>query len=140
MEYRKFNNKIIARIDKGEDIIEKLIDIAKEENIKLASVSALGATNKFTVGLFDIDEKKYYSTTHEGNFEIVSLTGSISTKDGEIYQHIHMSAADKENKVYGGHLNSCIVSATCEMIIDIIDGIVEREFDENIGLNLFKFI
>ena len=100
MEYRKFNNKIIARIDKGEDIIEKLIDIAKEENIKLASVSALGATNKFTVGLFDIDEKKYYSTTHEGNFEIVSLTGSISTKDGEIYQHIHMSAADKENKVY----------------------------------------
>jgi len=140
VEYRKFNSKIVARIDKGEDIIEKLIDIAKEENIKLAAVSALGATNKFTVGLFDIDEKKYYSTTHEGNFEIVSLTGSISTKDGEIYQHIHMSAADKENKVYGGHLNSCIVSATCEMIIDIIDGIVEREYDENIGLNLFKFI
>jgi len=139
MEYRRFENKIIARIDKGEEIIDQLVKISKKENIKLASVSALGATNKFTVGLFDIEEKKYYSTTHEGNFEIVSLTGTISEKDNEVYQHIHMSAADKENKVYGGHLNSCLVSATCEMVIDIIDGVVKRKFDETIGLNLFQF-
>ncbi len=140
MEYRKFQNKIIARIDKGEEIIEKMMEICEKENINLANVNALGATNNFTVGLFDIDEKKYYSTNHTGNFEIVSLTGSISTKDGQRYQHIHMSAADKENKVYGGHLNSAIVSATCEMFIEIIDESVDREFNEEIGLNLFKFI
>ena len=50
-----------------------------------------------------------------------------------------MSAADKENKVYGGHLNSAIVSATCEMFVRVIQGNVNREFNNEIGLNLFKF-
>ena len=50
-----------------------------------------------------------------------------------------MSAGDSEGHVFGGHLNRAIVSATCEMIINIIDGEVDRYHDEEIGLNLFKF-
>ncbi len=139
MEYKKFDKNIIVRIDKGEDIIEKIIDVTTLENIKLAYISAIGAVGKFTIGLFDTKEKKYFSNTYEGDFEIVSLTGSITLKEGQIYQHLHMSVADKNNSVYGGHLNSAIVSATCEMIIMIIDGTVDRKFDDNIGLNLLKF-
>lgn len=75
MEYRKFENTIIARIDKGEEIIEKVKEIALKEQITLASVQALGA----------------------------------------------------------------VVSATCEMVITIINGTVDRYFDEEIGLNLFQF-
>lgn len=41
--------------------------------------------------------------------------------------------------VFGGHLNEATVSATCEMVIQIIDGKVDRYFDEEIGLNLFRF-
>ena len=52
MEYRKFNNTIIARIDKGEEILEEIKKIAQKENIKLANINALGATNDFTVGVF----------------------------------------------------------------------------------------
>ena len=48
MEYRKFDNIIIARIDKGEEILEQLKAIAITENIKLASINALGAINDFT--------------------------------------------------------------------------------------------
>ena len=54
MQYKKFNNTIIARIDKGEEILEKVKEIALKENIKLASINALGATNDFTVGVFKI--------------------------------------------------------------------------------------
>ena len=139
MDYRRFENTIVARIDKGEEILENLKLICEKEKVKLANVNALGAINDFEVGLFDVDEKKYYSQRHTGNFEIVSLTGSVTTKDGETYIHIHLSAGDKENKVYGGHLNKAIVSATCEMFIQVIEGKVERKFDEEIGLNLFKF-
>ena len=71
MEYRKFGNTIFARIDRGEEILEKLKEISVKENIKLAHVSALGATNDFTVGVFNVDEKKYYSNVFKGNFEIV---------------------------------------------------------------------
>ena len=139
MEYQRFENKIVARIDKGEEILEKIKEISLKENIKLANVNALGATNDFTVGVFKVDEKKYYSNNFKGNFEIVSLTGSINTMNGEFYTHIHMSAGNEKGEVFGGHLNRAIVSATCEMFIEIIDGEVDRYFDEEIGLNLFKF-
>lgn len=139
MEYRKFDSTIIARIDKGEEILEKVKEIALKENIKLASISALGAVNDFTVGVFKTDEKKYYSNSFQGYFEITSLTGTINTMNGEFYTHIHMSAGNEKGEVFGGHLNRAVVSATCEMVITIIDGSVDRYFDEDIGLNLFKF-
>ena len=139
MEYRKFDSTIIARIDKGEEILEKVKEIALKENIKLASISALGAVNDFTVGVFKTDEKKYYSNSFQGYFEITSLTGTINTMNSEFYTHIHMSAGNEKGEVFGGHLNRAVVSATCEMVITIIDGSVDRYFDEEIGLNLFKF-
>lgn len=139
MDYRKFNNTIIARIDKGEEILETIKKIALKENIKLANINALGAVNDFTVGVFKTEEKKYYSNNFKGNFEIVSLTGTINTMNDAFYAHIHMSAGNEKGEVFGGHLNRAIVSATCEMIINIIDGKVDRYFNEQIGLNLFKF-
>lgn len=57
MEYRRFANTIVARIDKGEEILEKIREIAAKEHITLASISALGATNDFTVGVYKVDEK-----------------------------------------------------------------------------------
>ena len=76
MEYRKFDNVIVARIDKDEEILEQLRVIAIKENIKLASVQALGAINDFTVGVYKTDEKKYYSNSFQGYYEITSLTGT----------------------------------------------------------------
>ena len=139
MDYRRFDNTIVARIDKGEEILDKIKEIALMENIKLASVSAIGATNSFTVGVFKTDEKNYYANVFEGNFEIVSLTGTINTMNNEFYTHIHMSAGNDKGEVFGGHLNRAIVSATCEMVINIINGKVDRKINEEIGLNLFNF-
>ena len=139
MDYRRFKNTIVCRIDKGEEVLEKIKEIALKENIKLANITALGATNDFTVGVFKTEEKKYYSNEFRGDFEIVSLTGTINTMNGEFYTHIHMSAGNEKGEVFGGHLNRAIVSATCEMVINIIDGVVDRDFNDEIGLNLFKF-
>ena len=139
MEYRRFENTIIARIDKGEEILDKVKEIALKENIKLASVQALGAISQFTVGVFKTDEKKYLANEFEGAFEIVSLTGTINTMDGEFYAHLHRSAGDEKGQVFGGHLNRARVSATCEMVITVIPGNVDRKYSEEIGLNLFQF-
>lgn len=139
MDYTRFGNTVIARLDKGEEILEQLEVISKKENIKLASVSALGATNDITVGVFRTDEKKYYANSFQGDMEIVSLTGTVSTMNGQYYAHLHMSAGDIEGKVFGGHLNRAVISATCEMVITVIDGRVDREFNDTVGLNTFKF-
>ena len=139
MEYKRFNNTIVARIDKGEEILEKVKEISLAENITLASVSAIGAINQFTVGVFKTEEKKYHANEFKGNFEIVSLSGTINTMNHEFYTHLHLSAGNDKGEVFGGHLNEAFVSATCEMVINIIEGIVDRKYDENIGLNLFVF-
>lgn len=139
MEYRRFGSDIVARMDKGEEILAQIKEIALKESIKLASVTALGATNDFTVGVYKIDEKKYYANTFQGNFEIVSLTGTINTMDGAFYTHLHMSAGNEKGEVFGGHLNRAVISATCEMVITVIDGRVDRFHSEEIGLNLFQF-
>lgn len=139
MEYRRFQDMIVVRIDKGEEITEQLRVVAEQEDIKLASIEALGAVNEFTVGVYNTVEKKYYSNSFQGTFEIVSLTGTVTTMDGEYYHHLHMSAGNDKGAVFGGHLNRAVVGATCEMIIHVIDGEVERSFNSEIGLNLFRF-
>ena len=139
MEYRKFNNSYVIRIDKGEEVIAQLQVLCQKENITLGNISGLGATNYIEVGLFDVSEKKYHKTTIEKPLEITSLVGNISRKDNEVYLHLHINVSDIDCNTYGGHLNKCIVSATCEIIINEIDGKMERYFDEEIGLNLYKF-
>lgn len=139
MDYKRFENTIIARMDKGEEILEQLEVISRKENIRLASVSALGATNDMTVGVFRTGEKKYYANHFTGDMEIVSLTGTVSTMNGNYYAHLHMSAGDADGHVFGGHLNRCVISATCEMVINVFEGEVDREFNEEVGLNTFRF-
>ena len=139
MDYGRFGNQLIVRMDKGEEIQDQLKALALKENIRLASVSALGAVDSFTVGVFKTDEKKYYANHFSGAFEIVSLTGTITTMDGKYYSHLHMSAGNDKGEVFGGHLNEAYISATCEMVVTEMDGVVEREFNNEVGLNLLKF-
>ena len=108
MEYKRFGNKIVVRMDMGEEILEQLKGVALKENIKLCSVSALGATNDFTVGVYDVDKKFYKANSFKGPYEIVSLTGSVNTMNGEFYSHIQMSAESVSFSVCGGHMNMAV--------------------------------
>ena len=139
MEYKRFNDTLLVRIDRGEEIIEAVRTVAEKEHIRLASVEALGATDDFTVGVYDVAEKHYDSKTFTGPHEIVSLVGTITEKDGAFYQHLHMSAGNARCEVFGGHLNRAVVSATCEMVIRILPGVVGRRPDPEIGINLLQF-
>ena len=82
MEYRRFGNTIVARIDQGEDVLEKMKRIAMLEDVKLASVSALGTFSSMTVGIYDLEKRQFMGNDFEGMFEIVSFTGTINTMDG----------------------------------------------------------
>lgn len=138
MKYKKFDNTYVVRIEKGEEVIRKLTELCNKESIKLGSIAGIGATDKLVIGLFDTNSKQYHKTTLTGPMEITSLMGNVSTKDGETYLHIHINVCNADMQVYGGHLNECYISATCELHITKIDGEVDRYFDESIGLNLYK--
>ena len=139
MDYRRFGNTVYARFDRGEELTEQLQKLAEAESIRLGHVRALGATDDFTVGVYDVEERVYHPLTYTGAHEIVSLTGTVTTMDGKYYSHLHMSAANAAGQVVGGHLNTCRISATCELVLEITDGTVERKRDPESGLNFFDF-
>ena len=139
MDYKRFPNAIVLRVDRGEEILEQLKAVCLKENVKLASVSGIGAINDLTSGVWDVERKEYYSNHFTGVYEVANLVGTITTMNGEYYAHIHISAGDAQGHVVGGHLNRAVVSATSEIVLHLIDGTVEREFSPEVGLNLLKF-
>ena len=139
MEYRRTDSVCIIRMDPGEELVEQLKLVCQQEHIRLAAVQGLGAVNDFTVGVFDPAAKEYHANHFQGTYEIVSLTGTVSTMHGEYYSHLHMSAGDGQGHVMGGHLNRAVISATAEVVVTVLPGEVDRAFSETVGLNLFKF-
>ena len=140
MQYRKFANKYFVRIDRGEEVISQLKALCEAENIKLAEVSALGASDDYTVAVFDVNTKKYAPMRHREYSEIASLWGTVTTMDGKFYPHLHMTAGTADGKVFGGHLVEVKISATCEMTVEVYEGVIERKFSDEVGLNLFEFV
>lgn len=139
MDFKRFGNKVVMRIDRGEEVVETIKKFCEDQKITLGSISGLGAAGRVKVGLFDVEKKEYFSKVFEGDFEITNLTGNISTMNGETYLHLHITIADHEMRAYGGHLNEAVICATCEVVIDVIDGMVDRSFNEEVGLNTYKF-
>ena len=139
MEYRRFKDKYVVRLQKGEELIESILKLAREEGISLGRVSGLAAVDKVEISLYAVETKEYLIKELTGDMEIVSLEGNIAEKDGQAYLHLHGSVAHEENRVYGGHMHLARVSVTAELIVDVIDGKVDRQFDEETGANLWKF-
>ena len=138
MKAKKVGNKIILRIDKGEEIVESLLKICKKYTVTFGSIVGIGATNEVTIGLFDVDSKTYHSEKFVGNYEIAPLMGNITRMNDEPYLHVHINVCDASHHSFGGHLNEAVVSATFEGIIDLIDDEITRVFDKETGLNLLK--
>ena len=59
MEYRQFPQGFALRLDPGEEVVDCLTKLVEQEDIQLGTVSALGAANDVTIGIFDTAEKKY---------------------------------------------------------------------------------
>ena len=139
MDYRRFGKTIVCRLERGEEIQQQLRLLAEKEGIKLAEVRALGATDDFTIGAYVVSERQYHKHHFTFPAEITMLWGTINTMKGAYYAHLHMTVGDLEGHAFGGHLNECRISATCEMIVTEIDGAVDRFYDDATGLNLFHF-
>ena len=139
MYYKKFENTVALRVLRGEEIIDCIKQVCEKEGIKSGIISGLGAVDHISLGLYKVAEKKYYASTFDGEREISGLVGNVSTMNGETYLHIHGTFSDVECNVKGGHLREARVSATAEIFIQQINGKIERELDQVIGLNMMKF-
>jgi predicted DNA-binding protein with PD1-like motif len=139
MEYKKFANKFIVRLERGEEIVEELMKLCRKEHIFLGTITGLGAADIIHAGYFEFKTKTYHQQEFKGDFEITHLNGNVSTMKGEVYLHLHITFADEKQRAFGGHLKKAVISGTFEGVIEKIDTRVEREYNDDVGLNLYKF-
>ena len=55
MDYRKFGNQIVLRVDRDEEVMTEITALCEKENIHLASISGLGAADHLVMGLYDVE-------------------------------------------------------------------------------------
>ena len=140
MEYRQFPQGCALRLDPGEEVVDCLTRLVEQEDIQLGTVSALGAANDVTIGIFDTAEKKYYSKRYQGQYEISSLVGNVTRQEGKPYLHLHITIGNPvTGEVHAGHLSACTISATLELFLQVWDGEIDRKFSDAVGLNLLEF-
>jgi len=139
MEYKRIKDNVFLRLDPGDEVIRSITKVVEYERIKLAEINGLGATNKFTVGKFDVPSKQYEKYSYEGSFEISSLHGNVTTMNNLPYLHIHMVAGTTDGISYSGHLNEAFISVTGEIIIRIISAKIDRIKNPDNGINIWKF-
>ncbi len=139
MQYKKFGDTYLVRIDLDEEIMQSLTYFCGKEHIALARVEAIGAANHAVIGVYDLKKKEYYPEEINEFMEIASLNGNITVMDGKPYIHLHATLADHHHVIHGGHVLEMRVGATCEMFVTVLNGEVKRQKDEALGINLWTF-
>lgn len=139
MEYKKFGNTIIVRLDVGDEIMASLRKIVSDEGIKLAQINGLGGTSDFTIAVRNHATRQYDPIDYKGRYEIANLHGNVTMLNDEPYLHVHIGCGNENGEYRGGHLMRCVIGATAEIFITIYDGNIGRQVDEKTGLNVFKF-
>ncbi len=131
----------IGRLRHGADLLEGILTLCNEKAIHMGTIQAIGAVSSARVAYYDQVEKKYSELSFPGHYEILSLTGNVSMKDGSPVCHAHIVLGDDAGRAFGGHLvKGCTVFA-CEVVITAVIGTpLSRGFDETTGLPLWEFV
>lgn len=135
-----WNERYVLGIDNHEEIMAALADFCKKKKIKAGDITGIGAISEATFRFLDPATKQYVDKVFEEQMEITNLTGNISSKEGEVYLHVHLTCSRRDYTCVGGHLLKARINGACELLVtDFGLTSVGRRFDPETGLNLYDF-
>ena len=135
-----WNERYVLSIDNHQEIMEALADFCKKQKIKAGDITGIGAISEATFRFLDPATKQYVDKVFEEQMEITNLTGNISSKEGEVYLHVHLTCSRRDYTCVGGHLLKARINGACELLVtDFGLTSVGRRFDPETGLNLYDF-
>jgi uncharacterized protein len=120
---------LTLRLPPDVDLRQTLKSIAQVENITAGIIlSGIGSLN--TVALRFAGQNTH--TRIDGKHEILTIAGTICTEG----IHLHMSVANAQGQVIGGHVvDGCIIYTTAEITIGILPDLqFQRQLDDRTGL------
>ena len=137
MNYRIDNDQIYMTLAKGELINKTLELYAKSNEIGCAWINGIGAIEDPEIGYYSIEKKSYNKKVFSGYYELTSLIGNITIKEGKYFSHTHITFSDINYQMFGGHLFDAKITAAGEFIIIPGTRIIDRKMNTDIGLPLW---
>lgn len=103
MEFRP-GRVFLLRVPEGEDLLEFVNRFSERKKIETAIVKGIGSLRNPVVGYYSEEIKAYKRIELFGTFELLTLLGNISIKDGRPFAHLHATLGNANGDVFGGHL------------------------------------
>ncbi len=108
------------RLKPGQDLFDEIEHFAVTEKVEAGCL--LCSVGSLTHAALRLANREFASE-YEGHFEIVSLTGTVSTHGS----HIHISISDGDGKTLGGHLlPGCKIYTTAEIVLAAFEDVIYR--------------
>ena len=124
-------------LDSGEEAFATLTKFANDDGITAASLTAIGAFERATVGWFDFDKKTYKKIEIAEQCEVLSAIGDIAVgDDGKASLHVHVVLGLADGATRGGHLLEGKVRPTLEVVLRDTPAHLRRKRKPDIGIAL----
>ena len=92
-----------ARLERGERLLDAIVHIAKDFEIRGGFVNAIGALHPAEIKYFREDLQDYESLLIDEMVELLSASGSISILEGDPMVHLHVVVGRADGTTLGGH-------------------------------------
>ncbi|MGB7093529.1 MAG: PPC domain-containing DNA-binding protein [Anaerolineales bacterium] len=136
MEYRKFGENYMLRLEIGEEIITQLKEFCVAHEIGSGKVTGIGVVRRAKLSYFDVELGDYKHREISEYLEMTSLMGNISLMEGEPFPHLHVTLADSKFNSIGGHFSEGEIGVTGELIIEPFEQAIERKYYQETGFRL----
>jgi uncharacterized protein len=127
----------VVILDPGEEAFAALTRLANEAKLSAASLTAIGAFERATVGWFDLAAKSYRKIEVNEQCEVLSAIGDVAIgDDGKASLHVHIVLGLSDGSTRGGHFLSGIVRPTLEVVLTEVPSKLRRRQRKDLGLAL----
>src|SRR3954454_20393936 len=127
----------VVILDSGEEAFAALTRFANESGISAASLTAIGAFERATVGWFDVASKSYRKIEVDEQCEVLSAIGDVAVgDDGKPSLHVHIVLGLADGSTRSGHLLAGTVRPTLEAILTEVPATLRRKKRADLGIAL----
>ncbi|MFT4120835.1 PPC domain-containing DNA-binding protein [Bradyrhizobium sp.] len=127
----------VVVLDSGEEAFSALTKFANDAGVTAASLTAIGAFEKATIGWFDFEKKTYKKIEVEQQCEVLSAIGDVAIgDDGEASLHVHVVLGLADGSTRGGHLMAGFVRPTLEVVMTDTPAHLRRKKKPDLGIAL----
>ena len=129
----------VAVLDAGDEAFATITDFANRHSLGGASLTAIGAFERATVGWFDLRAKTYRPIEIDQQCEGLTLLGDIAIgDDGRASLHMHAVLGLQDGTTRGGHFLKGIVRPTLEVTIVETPAHLRRRKQPGLGIALIR--